>query len=131
MVRQVLNIVLLFLAGCGGSLDSSISGLVTVDGEPLRMGRVIFHPVAEGPTTYGTIDDNGRYSIRTGQLNGVMSGEYVVTVIATETPQGPVGSSWGKLISPMRYTSQDTTDLKFTIQPGSNHIDLPLRSEQQ
>jgi hypothetical protein len=130
-LRRVLSIVLLFLAGCGGSLDSSISGLVTVDGEPLRTGRVIFYPVAEGPTAYGTIDNNGLYCIRTGQLNGVMSGEYVVSVVATETPPGPIGSSYGKLISPIQYTSQETTDLKFTIQPGSNRIDLPLRSESK
>lgn len=119
----------LVLYGCGGKLDSSVSGVVTVDGEPLRTGRVVFHATAGGAMAYGTIDAAGQYKITTGREKGLMAGDYVVTVVATEAPSGPIGESYGKLISPVQYTSKETTDLKFNIQPGANHINLPLHRD--
>jgi hypothetical protein len=121
-------LVLLCLSGCSGSLDSSVSGLVTLDGEPLRTGRVVFHAVAGGAIAYGTIASDGRYRITTGRERGLAAGDYIVTVVATERPPGRIGESYGKLISPARYASKEKTDLKFAVQLGANHIDLPLRS---
>lgn len=128
-LRLSLSLLALFvLYGCGGKLDSSVSGLVTIDGEPLRTGRVVFHAVTGGAMAYGTIDADGRYKITTGREKGLTAGDYVVTVVATEAPPGPIGESYGKLISPTQYTTQETTTLKFTIQRGANRIDLPLRN---
>jgi hypothetical protein len=124
-------LALFCLSGCGGKLESSISGLVTVDGEPLRTGRVVFYSVNGDTVAYGVIDSNGRYRISTGTTAGLKAGDYVVTVVATEVPPGPIGSSYGKLISPAQYASKEKTTLKFTVQPGENHIDLPLQTAPQ
>lgn len=124
-----LILALLVLHGCGGKLESSVSGVVTIDGELLHTGRVVFHAVAGGAMAYGTIDAAGQYRITTGREKGLTAGDYVVTVVATETPSGPIGESYGKLISPIQYATKKESGLKFTVQSGANRVDLPLRSK--
>jgi hypothetical protein len=61
----------LLLAGCGGKSYKTalVSGLVTLDGEPLPNATVMFIPVADGagkdslPSSIATTDPDGRYSL--------------------------------------------------------------------
>ena len=123
-----------FVAGCGGPYDAGVSGVVTLDGQNLTRGTVSFNPVAGGPAAYARIDEGGNYSLRTGRDEGLPSGEYQATVIATEPPPvqataqgGPPPS--GKPITPMWYRSKDTSGLSFTVVPGSNEINLELTTQ--
>ena len=40
---------ILAVAGCGSPYDSSVSGTVTLDGQPLTIGTVTFFPDQSGP----------------------------------------------------------------------------------
>jgi hypothetical protein len=121
------------LAGCGGG--GSVSGKVTLDGQPLTSGTVTFHPIASGPVAIGTIGSDGRYELAVGQDRSVPPGEYLVTVEATEpvaaepTPaKGPPRPPAApKRITPAKYADRATTDLRFTVKPGGNKIDLELK----
>lgn len=110
--------------GCGHKLPSQVSGTVTLDGKALPVGTVTFRPVTEGAVAYGSIDPNGNYTVRTGTDKGLVSGEYVVTVVAT-TGVPPMG----KLLIPPRYGNPKESGLRFTVDASTNRIDLPLRSK--
>jgi hypothetical protein len=122
-------LLLAMLAGCGGGQESTVTGTVTFDGQPLTTGAVTFHPLSEGPLAIGQIDAAGAYSLSTGNEEGLAAGDYRVTVVATgpmpePTPQNP--EPLPELLIPAKYGASETAGLQFTVRPGSNHIDIPL-----
>lgn len=121
------------LAGCGGLYDAGVSGLVTLDGNPLPRGTVAFNPQTPGPPSYGQIDSSGHYTVMTGREEGLPSGSYVLTVVANEPPtvEGKDGGPppAGKPITPRWYRSQETSGLSFTVEPGSNEFNLELSTQ--
>lgn len=118
--------------GCS-KYDASVSGRVTLDGEPLSRGTVAFVPVEDGPPAYGRIDASSNYIVRTGREEGLPSGDYRVTVVANEPPPvendrgGPPPA--GKPITPPWYRSHETSGLEFSVERGSNEIDLRLTTD--
>src|SRR5437016_8987022 len=52
-----------FLAGCGGSASSEMSGTVTYAGKPLTYGKVNIID-AEGKSQFGEIKPNGTYEVK-------------------------------------------------------------------
>ncbi|HBO46054.1 MAG TPA: hypothetical protein DD670_19455 [Planctomycetaceae bacterium] len=123
-------------AGCGSSLDSSVSGTVTLGGKPLELGNgtgtVSFYPENGGPAAQANIEPDGTYSIKTGGTKGIRSGAYFVTAVATgPSPPSPPGASPlpGPLLIPTRYGTPQTSNLHFPIAPGSNQIDIAITSE--
>lgn len=132
---QCLALLLIFvLTGCGGTYDSTVSGIVTLDGEPLGRGRVTFYPTTPGPPCIGTINGQGRYEISTGLEEGLPSGEYTITVVANAPPEQSEGERGGpppagKLLTPAWYKTKQHSGLKKSIQPGANEIELALTSE--
>jgi hypothetical protein len=122
------------LSGCGGAYDATVLGKVTIDGKIVSNGTVAFQPVAGGPAAYARIETDGAYVVRTGREKGLPTGEYQVTVTANEpaaTLQTEKGGPPppGKAITPAWYRTKDTSGLKFTVTPGSNKIDLELKSQ--
>ncbi|MBN2578924.1 MAG: hypothetical protein JXB10_08030 [Pirellulales bacterium] len=121
--------------GCGESLESSITGTVTLDGKPLHIGTVTLYPVQSGPLAYGSIQSDGTYKIVTGGTKGLNSGEYKVGVLAIDTPvgthQGKGPPPLGKILTPQRYRDPETSGLKITVTSGSNRYDIALHSSAQ
>jgi hypothetical protein len=121
------------VTGCGGPYDAAVSGNVTLDGTSLPRGTVKFVPEQPAPTGYGLIGSDGSYEIMTGRERGLKSGSYVVTVVANEesTPnQNPsLPPIPGKPISPPWYRSDQTSTLRFTVEPGDNDVNLELTSQ--
>lgn len=120
--------------GCGGPYDSYVSGVASLDGTPLTRGTVTFNPSTPGPVAYGSIDDKGNYTIQTGREEGLASGQYVVTVVAKEdaipdTSGRGLPPTPGKDITPQWYASKQSSGLNFTVESGSNDINLELSSE--
>lgn len=132
-LRAAFLLVPLTLCGCGGTYDSYVSGVVTLNGENLPRGTVAFNPQGPGSPAYGRIEDDGKYNIQTGREEGLPSGQYQVTVVANELPQmtghddGPPPA--GKPITPQWYRTTQSSGLNFTVAPGSNEIDLVLTTE--
>jgi hypothetical protein len=112
------------LSGCGRH-ESAITGKVTVDGKLLTSGTVAFYPKSGGAAAYGSIQADGTYKIVTGGADGLAAGDYVVTVVATTGPQP--GFPFGKKLTADRYGKVETSDLNFSVKPGSHQIDLELR----
>jgi hypothetical protein len=144
-LKRGVAIASLLAAICVGceSADSpynaTVQGTVTIDGEMATRGSVTFHPVDNGPTAYATIQKDGSYALRTGQgpigeVDGgqVHSGDYIVTVVVTETPaakdqiedSGPPIP--GPRITAARYARKKSSDLRFKVDPGANVISLEL-----
>ena len=120
--------------GCGGTYDSYVSGVATLDGSPLPRGTVSYNPARPGPASYGVIRSDGSYLIKTGREEGLPSGEYTVTVVAKEESipddsNRGLSPKAGKTITPPWYRSKQHSTLKFTVEFGSNDIDLELTSE--
>jgi hypothetical protein len=122
------------ITGCGGTYNASAEGMVTLDGNPVPRGTVTFYPSAPGPSAYARIEEDGSYFVRTGREEGLPAGDYEVTVIANELPSvmqtaqgGPPPA--GKPITPLWYRTKQTSGLKFKIEPGSNAINLDLKSQ--
>jgi hypothetical protein len=126
--------ILVVFTGCGGTYNSHAEGTVTLDGKPLSFGWVAYHAKSGGPAAYSPIEANGSYSIRTGSEVGLPSGDYQVTVTANEAPTqmkskdgGPMPT--GKQITPAWYGSKDMSGLTVSVKPGSNTINLELKSQ--
>src|SRR5262249_36491429 len=129
-----------FVGGCDtrgstGAAGGTVSGTVTLDGEPLRLGVVTFHPVASGPSAIGPVTKDGTYQLNLGNDRSIPAGECRVTVDAAELAafeEGPGGAPRpprpGKRITPDKYAKKETTDLRVTVKAGANKIPLELKS---
>lgn len=80
-VLFVITFSLLLLGGVGcsrsGKSRTRVSGLVTVDGRPAKVGRVTFTPVGGG-RAYSDSISGGRYAVR--NRYSMPPGEYTVRV---------------------------------------------------
>ena len=128
----IVSALIITLSGCGGMYDSSVSGVVTLDGSPLPRGTVCYIPTSAGPRAYGLILSDGSYYMKIGTEKGLPSGEYQVTVVSKEesiptTPGMPPKP--GKSITPPWYHTPRSSNLNQTVEAGSNEINLELSSE--
>lgn len=127
-------LVLAAMSGCGGTYDATAYGVVTLDGNPVSRGTVTFHPVAGGAPAYSPIGAGGAYSVHTGREEGLLKGDYQVTVTANEASAQLVSEAGGpmpagKTITPIWYRSKESSGLKYTVESGSNKINLELTSQ--
>jgi hypothetical protein len=115
--------------------DSTVQGAVTIDGELVNRGTVVFHPVGRGAPAYGDIGRDGTYALRVGQgdlrdADGgqLASGDYLVTVMVTSAPaESPSDLPMpGPRVTAAKYREKSTTDLKVSVKPGPNVIPLDL-----
>ncbi len=124
-----LLIALVAILGCNGS-DSgraSISGKVTFDGEPVKMGQISFEPQGQGRIGIAQIID-GAYQMPPQQ--GPTPGKYTVRITAdrptgkpAQTPPPatgrPTGESYEQYI-PAKYNER--SELSVDIGAESNAI---------
>ncbi len=125
-------------AGCGSGNDGPevvpVSGVIMLDGAPLKGAGLAFHPDgAKGNTAEylpaGTADDKGMFELTTATKKGAPPGWYKVVVSAPVPPR--TGGEAPKVGPPpfnAKYTDAKTTDLSIEVQdgtgPGSYDIDV-------
>lgn len=153
--RPGLSLVLLgvFLAGCSGGPEKPdlypLTGVVTLDGEPLANANLTFIPVAGrmtgGPVAIAVTDDAGRFEAQTAGEPGAAVGEYSVTVTAS-AGGGPVSvevdsADYERMMSgeqpvestspvPAVYSNAAESKLTATVAAGDkNDVTLELVSE--
>jgi hypothetical protein len=127
-------VLALGLLACGcGRHAAKVSGDVRLGDRPLTSGVVTFTPVAPGPSAYGNVSGEGRYTLQTGAENGLEPGDYTVTVAANATPEeaAKMGIKVGRegimpLLTPPKYADVKTSPLKVTVKRGTQTIDLAL-----
>jgi hypothetical protein len=120
-------ICLLMLAGCSGGAPvpklNSVTGRVTLDGEPLAEAIVSFIP-DKGPPSGAITDDEGKYVLKfkTGDV-GAVAGEHTVTISTDlEGTNRPEDER-----VPEQYNKQTT--LRVTVTEGQNEHDFDLHSK--
>lgn len=133
----------MLVPGCAGETESSVTGTVLVDGELATSGTVTLHPIGGGSVSTGRIHEDGSFVIKTGQgdrsdpdRSTIAPGEYIVTVVVNAPPQptdenltGPPRPG-GRLTAEM-YADKRTSNLRYTIGPGSQVLSLALERATQ
>jgi hypothetical protein len=117
-----LLVVLALISGGGCSKSpystSPVKGLVTLDGQPLGEGKVMFTPVAQGDPSktgkagYGPLNPDGSFVVSTyGSEDGAIVGPHWVTVVqtilpntATATPDTAEGVKFKRYKFPQQQT---------------------------
>ncbi len=91
-LSAVAVIALFGCAGCGSGGPSThpVTGVVTLDNEPIEGAVVTFNPSgSEGRSATGTTDASGRYELTTlASGDGATEGSYRVTIAKYEYPDG-------------------------------------------
>ncbi|GAB6186733.1 carboxypeptidase-like regulatory domain-containing protein [Thermopirellula anaerolimosa] len=144
----------LITLGCSkgsGLKTGSVSGTVTMNGQPVANAQVVFQPKQGGQNAVGTTDANGRYTLMTGTDRGAIIGEHRVTVtvqqgaeqlsgidaadpsaaygqamMAAASGRPPAGQTQGSSGIPAKYADPNTSGLVFTVQAGSNTFNIEL-----
>jgi hypothetical protein len=117
--------------GCGPSDWGYVEGVVTLGGEPIGPGTLVFEPVSTDQTRSGIahFGEDGRYQlVSAGNKEGLPVGEYRIRVDGKgegsfgEERVGPPAAS----PIPQEYL-QYRANLTATVESGSNTINLELK----
>lgn len=117
-------LLLVFLAaGCSdGPKRHSVSGTVTLGGNPVPLGEIIFEPdSSKGTNAPGSVAQikDGHYVTQSGL--GVVSGAYIVHI----TPFDGIpnkSSMFGKVLLPTPYVEK----IEFPADTSTRDFDIPL-----
>jgi hypothetical protein len=121
------------VAGCSrrrGEMPplGQVSGVVSLDGQPLPRASVAFVPYARGSASYGFTNDAGRYTLEYGlKLPGAVVGRHRVEI----RTGGEGRDKDGNFVEtaeqlPAKYHLK--SELTATVVPESNEIDFQLGS---
>lgn len=130
-----LCVLVAALAGCSdsGLKLAEVSGVVTVDGQPMDYVGVVFHP-SIGPIATGNTDAEGRFKLTTANESGALVGQHTVTiadrtgaVTYTKSQDGLLGAPVKKRGGPAgprfskHYARSSTSDLQVSVEAGERN----------
>jgi hypothetical protein len=136
----VLSALLLLLtSGCGSSGPEfvPVTGVVTLDGQPVAEAGVLFTPVEGGRPGRAGTDSQGQFVISTFKTgDGLLVGKYAVTVAKVETaavplvdglptPSARAGQKW---LLPKKYAATKTSGLSVEVKTAMKPVALELSS---
>lgn len=148
--QHAIVLVAMTCLGCGSSGPAlhSVTGKVTLDGQPLPNVNVSFFPSnSKLPSSGGLTDSQGVYKLTTAQgASGAVAGKHKVTVYGGQTggtarpegmyKDGGTKDAMGKSVAPKiespvpeKYSSPDKSTLEKDVAAKSNVIDLELSSK--
>jgi hypothetical protein len=129
----LLGLSLVGMWGCGGQGDrpplGSVSGTVTLDGQPLVGGQVTFAPETGRPSI-GRTDSAGRYELfYVLATKGAKVGKHRVFIgwPPADDDAEPVAKDASRPPLPARYGQQST--LTADVNSGANTFDFALESK--
>lgn len=157
-VLLCISLSLPALTGCGGDPATAdrpatvpVQGTVTMDGKPVEGATVTFMPAtqarpgqaAQGNAAVDRTDAKGHYEATTFEAgDGVVPGDYVVTVVKQEVPQAkelsmeeyiaqgpqaPAADAGPKHLLPEQYAKKQTSPLKVTVKESEGEpLDFEL-----
>ncbi|RIK75970.1 MAG: hypothetical protein DCC67_14525 [Planctomycetota bacterium] len=134
VAKSAVFALLVVAAGCSGSsFESQVEGTVTLDGERVGPGTVVFAP-ADGKSNPadGAIQLDGSYFLKTSRELGLKPGVYKASVTVFDQPEikpGERSMTPAKMVTPPKYADPATSGLEFTVKPGQNTIDIGLTSK--
>jgi len=121
-------------ASCSRSgMEAEVSGQVTLDGQPVGPGAVVFAPIdGQSNPADGAIQLDGSYFLKTSREVGLKPGKYKASVSVFDQPEVKPGERSmipAKLATPQKYSDTETSGLEYMVDPGSNNIDIELTSK--
>ena len=122
----ILTIFLILQTGCSEQ-GCQVTGIVTLDGQPLSDAGVEFIPTSNsGRIATGRTASDGKYQLTTSKsVSGVFPGQYkvkITTSITTGTSDADLKTTPEKV--PAKYNKK--TELNRTVEDGSNQLDFEL-----
>jgi hypothetical protein len=106
MRRHLLAVFLLLTASVASAADAKLSGMVTVKGKPLAVGKVTFHL------------DNGQFV-----GSKVKDGKYEIDRVPTGTRKVTVEGEG----VPAAYAREEATPLTVEVKEGKGAYDIIIR----
>lgn len=105
-------------------VENSVSGVFTLDGEPLAGATISFQPLgAKKPAAVVDTDKAGRFAAQS-----IPPGRYVVTIkSANET--GKSAKETGGAKTPKKYASPETSGLQVEVRGGQNVLNFELSTK--
>ena len=122
MTRLSLILTLgLFLPGCGGGPRlTTVTGIVTVQGEPVKMGTITFVPEGTNERASAVLGPDGKFAMSTFQPgDGVLPGSYKIMISAYESLPEMGKPNSGKIAVAAKYLDARTSGLTATIVAGT------------
>ena len=142
----VLAAMVLQFSGCGGDSPPrmvSFVGTVTLDGEPLPQAEVRFIPQLDVGSEYiatGVTNEDGRFTLSSGGLEGVCVGDHLVTVSEADVPaellseqaQAELAEYRSTLKNrplPIEFNDPTTSGLSIKVEANTKQWNLDLVSD--
>jgi hypothetical protein len=118
-------LALILFTGCGGPSLSPVKGVVKVDGKPAKGVALTFLKVGAGMSDMpanAVSDENGAFSLRTGETLGAAPGKYKVAAVWPDPAKVPT------LAQQMQGASaEDAPDLlndKYTLKNSTLEVEI-------
>lgn len=138
------------IVGCGGGVEvpelGTVSGVVTLDGQPLVSATVHFEPQSGGRVSMGNTDESGKYElVYSVDNNGATIGTHNVYVYYeegafesdSEEPESPSIAGEAPVEIPRKYglhvtesKDESTEPLSAEVKSGQNDLNFDLLSGQ-
>jgi hypothetical protein len=119
---SLVALVVLWNAGCGGDSDSPntvrVSGKVTLNGQPLTSGEVVFIPKEGGGLHrpgIGQLDDDGTFVLMSFGKEGIEPGDYKVIVRPLPAEDGDKKDAVVTSPIPEKYQSAESSGFEETV----------------
>lgn len=126
--------VLVLTAGCGEAPKiAEVSGVITLNGEPLQYIDIDFYPDV-GPNARGRTDENGRYELRTmdqAYALGAAIGSNKVTLRDSWPSRNDYMTESGEIVDmskgekgriSTKYFNPESTTLRFDVVGGVKNV---------
>jgi hypothetical protein len=125
-MRTLLLFCLIVLAGCDNRPTRvPVSGIVTVDGQPLSRGNIKFVP-KDGRPSAGSIGPDGRFTLTCYDGNdGALLGTHRVQVAANRI----ISDSQIEWFAPPKYADFRTSGIEVPITEPVEDLKIELSSE--
>lgn len=129
-------------AGCGSGRPKTVpvTGVVTLDNNPVEEATVRLSPEGGGRPAIGTTDKEGKFTLKTFEAgDGALPGKHLVSVTKVETsgaqadrdglsgPPGPGGIKQ-KWIIPKKYSDAKAWGHAVEVKSGMEPLKLELTS---
>jgi len=125
-------LIAVFVSCRGSSMESEVSGTVTLDGSKIGPGTIVFAPAGgTGKPATGSIEADGSYQLKTSRESGLAAGTYRVAISIRKMPENVKRGErppLGKLLIPEKYEDETKSGLQYEVSPGRNTINIELVS---
>ena len=122
-------IVFCLFASCGGSNLTPVSGIITLDGQPLAEGTIHFAPADGQSPSQAAVIREGKYSteLQRTKYKVQIFAPKPSKVVAKLDENGPGGGPRVEELLPPRYNIQ--SELTLTITAPTTAANFELRSK--